>query len=208
MSSPHASCQTDSWNVTSSTLFCGWILIINKMVRKNGTISCVVKTAQVGCCFYETCQCASLLYIISFMCLSRTEVIVCFMKSCNSIGNSSGGSLQTAKRKLGDRTKKSKKRADCWFKLNLHYLPSRHSRMSTLNSHITQEPGLFSNKDLWHWKRLKPNLSSQQQKARSVVLKITGSHSLLRQEAGGWFVQPLQVMSCDTLTVIDNCLGD
>lgn len=162
MSSPHASCQTESWNVTSNALFCGWILIINEMVRKNGTISCLVKAAQVGCCFYETCHCPSLLYIIPFMCLSRTEMIVCLMKSCNSIGNSSGSSLQTARRKLREGMKKKKKRADCCFKLNFHYLPSRHSSMCTLNSRITQQPGLFSNKDLWHWKRLKPNLSSQQ----------------------------------------------
>jgi len=41
------------------------------------------------------------------------------------------------------------------------------------------------------------------------MLKITGSHSLLRLEAGGLFVQSLQVMlSCDTLTVMDNCLGE
>lgn len=40
------------------------------------------------------------------------------------------------------------------------------------------------------------------------MLKITGSRSLLRQEAGGLFVQLLQViLSYDTLTAIDNCLG-
>lgn len=114
MSSPHASCQTDSWNVSSEALYCGWIWIINKVVRENGTISCLVKAAQVGCCFYETCHCPSLLSIISFMCLSRTEVIGCFLKSCNSVWDSLGCSLQTAERKLRDRMEKNKKiRADC-----------------------------------------------------------------------------------------------
>lgn len=55
--SPRASCQRDGWNVTSSALYCRWILIIHKMVSENGTISCFVKAAQVGCCFYETCCC-------------------------------------------------------------------------------------------------------------------------------------------------------
>lgn len=58
--------------------------------------------------------------------------------------------------------KRGEERDDCSFKLNFHDLPSSHSSMSTLNSCISQQQGLFSNKDLWHWKRLKTNLCSQQ----------------------------------------------
>lgn len=58
--------------------------------------------------------------------------------------------------------KRGGERDVCSFKLNFHNLPSRHSSMSTLNAHISQQQGLFSNKDLWHWKRLKTNLCRQQ----------------------------------------------
>lgn len=76
--SPHTRLAKETaWNATSSALYCRWILIIHKVVSENGAISCLVKAAQEGSCFYETCCC--LLSITSFMCLSRTEVPLCFI---------------------------------------------------------------------------------------------------------------------------------